>query len=162
MVTASWEAVAGRWVVLTQCSPAVNHKPLPPGRSQGSALGKLLRPPGRQLTLGPPICPGTASPRRPQVPEPPTHSFSQQPGCPVQKAAPTVLGTSCQAPRGGSWHQGHSADPRAWDPAMSPHTDQRVGLCLQSRWGPGLSVELDSSENQRALTLSRQGLQTRV
>lgn len=52
---------AGRWAVLTQCSPAVNHKPLPPGRHGAPAQAKLPRPPGSPLTLSSSICPETAS-----------------------------------------------------------------------------------------------------
>lgn len=46
----------GRWVVLTQCSPAVNHKPLPPGHPQGSLTGKAAQAPSSS------ICPEMMSP----------------------------------------------------------------------------------------------------
>ena len=42
---------AGRWVVLTQHSPAINHKPRPPGRTRlPQALGPETHP---QLSQGP-------------------------------------------------------------------------------------------------------------
>lgn len=114
---------AGRWVVLTQCSPAINHKPLPPGRH------------GLQSCLGPPAR-GSPSADPPALTQRGTQEatgarstvsfFSQQPGCPVQKAAPTWCLT----------HQ-LGTQPQAC------HTNQRVQLCPPSQWDPGWSLKLD-------------------
>lgn len=148
---------AGRWVVLTQCSPAINHKPLPPGRHGAPARGELPRPPSSWLTLSSSTRPETA--RHPGSHRCQVHclipSVSSQgapsralplPLLPLQFWAqvvrdPSTQGTPCMrtelAPRTRCLTHKLGTQPQAC------HTNQRVQLCPRSRWGPGWSLKLD-------------------
>lgn len=91
---------AGRWVVLTQCSPAVNHKPLPPGRAKLPQQPPAPRP-GLKVQC----------PRKPQVSllQPLVSRVSDQEAGPCVQSCPP-----------------HPSPP--WEEAIGPRCAQRPTL----------------------------------
>lgn len=71
------------------------------------------------------------------MPAPPTHSFGQQPGFPCRELPLQAWAQAARPHEEAAVTMGTVSDPRAWDPAVSPHTDQGMGLRPRSRWALG-------------------------